>query len=358
MAYGFDAKVVGVTFNNTGSNKENRQSIIRELYLHGNLHPGQELKLVRDPYNPYDCNAVSVIGPDGRQIGNLSKAVAANLSPRMASGQNYRAVVTTVTGGNGYSYGVNIRIEAVEYTPPQATTPYHSVQSQEAQAREDCRKGKALYQQKDYQNALPFLRSAAKAGNAEAQFYYGVCYDFGYGIPKDEETAFEWYLRSAQQGYADAMGNVGFDYHYGSGTQQDYHKALEWYQKAAENGDAHGMVGLGRMYERGEGVRQDDEESYKWYHMAAELGDSDGMNNTGIALLIGRGVDRDPYEAAKWNRKAAELGHAKAQFNLGRQYLQADGVPQDYQEALYWIQQAAINGHPQAMRIVQQSGLM
>ena len=116
MAYILDTRVVGVTFANTGSNRQNRQDIISDLISRGLLVAGQKLDLQRDPDNPYDHNAVSVIGPDGRQIGNLSKENAALLSPKLASGVKYSVRVQSVSGGNGYSYGINIRIEEIEST--------------------------------------------------------------------------------------------------------------------------------------------------------------------------------------------------------------------------------------------------
>lgn len=114
MSYILDTKVVGVTFANTGRNTENRQAIIQDLNHRGLLNPGQELRLERDPQNPYDRNAISVIGPDGRQIGNLSKENAAMLAPMIDSGAKYTVTVSSLTGGNGYSYGINIRVVQIE----------------------------------------------------------------------------------------------------------------------------------------------------------------------------------------------------------------------------------------------------
>ena len=107
----FFTKIAGVTFNNTGENIENRQNIIRDLSQRGLLNPGQQLSLALDANNPYDPNAVKVIGPDGRQLGYLPRNVASDISGKMKKGITYRVLVTTVTGGeNGYNYGVNIEI--------------------------------------------------------------------------------------------------------------------------------------------------------------------------------------------------------------------------------------------------------
>lgn len=107
----FYTKVAGVTFNNTGENTENRQRIIRDLNNKGLLNPGQPLQLSLDPNNPYDQNAVRVIGPDNRQLGFLPKDIAKTVSPAMRSGKQYSACVSAVTGGDiDCAYGINIRI--------------------------------------------------------------------------------------------------------------------------------------------------------------------------------------------------------------------------------------------------------
>ena len=76
METSFFTKVAGVTFNNTGSNTENRQRIIAELLRKGSLEENAGLDLVREPENPYDPNAIAVIAPDGRQVGFLPQDVA------------------------------------------------------------------------------------------------------------------------------------------------------------------------------------------------------------------------------------------------------------------------------------------
>ena len=111
MATEFYTKIAGVNFQNTGANTENRQIIIRQLLMSHRLAPGQELSLEPEFSNPYDCNAIKVMGPDGRQLGYLSRQVAGHLAPQIRQGQSYKARVASVTGGSdGYMYGVNISI--------------------------------------------------------------------------------------------------------------------------------------------------------------------------------------------------------------------------------------------------------
>jgi single-stranded-DNA-specific exonuclease len=90
-------KVVGVTY-------ENRQQIIRRL------RPGQEIKLVREPHNQHDRNAIAVRLNTGEQIGYIRKEMARDLAPRLDRlGHSVTGVINHITGGEfGKSYGVNI----------------------------------------------------------------------------------------------------------------------------------------------------------------------------------------------------------------------------------------------------------
>lgn len=102
--YEFYTKVAGTTF-------EGRDEVIEELYLTGNLDIGQELLLQRQPYNQYDRNAIAVIHPKtNEQVGFIPKNTSANLAPIMDSGIRCRALVSAVTGGNDYNYGINLKI--------------------------------------------------------------------------------------------------------------------------------------------------------------------------------------------------------------------------------------------------------
>lgn len=117
-------KIVGVAHNNTGSNSENRQHIIADLYSKGLLNKGQKLSLLPEPQNPYDSNAIAVIGADGRQLGYLSKAVAESISAAIRRGKRFAAIVECVTGGDiDTLYGVNIQIYEDQPEPTATMEP-------------------------------------------------------------------------------------------------------------------------------------------------------------------------------------------------------------------------------------------
>ncbi len=93
-------KAVGVTFGN-------RQEVIKKLKR------GDELKFIPEPTNAYDRNAIMITTESGEQIGYISKQYNKETLDRMRSGVVYYPVVSEVTGGVGYAYGVNIRVKYV-----------------------------------------------------------------------------------------------------------------------------------------------------------------------------------------------------------------------------------------------------
>ncbi|MDR0872547.1 MAG: sel1 repeat family protein [Prevotellaceae bacterium] len=114
----------------------------------------------------------------------------------------------------------------------------------------------------------------ANAGDAEAQFYLGHCYEYGKGIATNYEQAAFWYKKAAEQDYRKAQNDLGNFYFSGIGVKQDYEQATFWYHKAAEQGDEKSQSYLGYCYFSGNGVEQDYKQATFWYCKAAAQGDN------------------------------------------------------------------------------------
>ena len=84
---------------------------------------------------------------------------------------------------------------------------------------------------------------------------------------------------AAEQGYAPAQFHLGFMYEYGQGMPQDDEQAAHWYRKAAEQGDADAQFSLGILYLIGQGVQQDTVLAYVSFGIAASRGDEQSMAN-------------------------------------------------------------------------------
>jgi len=81
----------------------------------------------------------------------------------------------------------------------------------------DYEAGEGAYQRGDYATALRECRPLAEQGNHSAQFFLGVCYANGYGVPKNREMALHWYRLSSDQGNWLAQNDLGVMYQNGDG---------------------------------------------------------------------------------------------------------------------------------------------
>ena len=99
---------------------------------------------------------------------------------------------------------------------------------------------------RDFALAERLFRPLAEQGHALAQFYLGVMYDKGQGVPQDAQEALKWIRLAAEQGGATQQG-----------VPQGDQEALKWYHPAAEQGQTLAQCNLGVMYAYGQGVPQD-----------------------------------------------------------------------------------------------------
>ena len=90
----------------------------------------------------------------------------------------------------------------------------------------------------DFAKALREWRPLAEQGDARAQFYLGMLYENGDGVPEDFGKAREWYEKSAAQGDANAQFYLGLMSAFGRGASLDLVQAYMWYSLAAGNGHA------------------------------------------------------------------------------------------------------------------------
>ena len=85
-AESFHTKLAGVSF-------EGRQDVVARLA------PGTVLRIVRQPENPFDSNAIALLDPTGDQVGFFNRRLAAALAPEIDGGTGFEVTVTELTGG-------------------------------------------------------------------------------------------------------------------------------------------------------------------------------------------------------------------------------------------------------------------
>ena len=151
---------------------------------------------------------------------------------------------------------------------------------------------------------MGWYRAQAEAGDAKAQFYYGLALERG------------------------AQGAKG---------KADKERAIALFKKAAEGGFALAQYHLAILYQSGQGIEQSPAQARKWFSLAAEAGLREAAFNYAFMLETGSGGGSDPKEAARLYEVAAGRGVRQAFLPLGLLYARGEGVEQDFVEALKWL---------------------
>ena len=115
----------------------------------------------------------------------------------------------------------------------------------------DFQKGQEAYRSGDCATALREWKPPAenkgvlslfysKEDVIKAQYFLGVMYENGIGVPKDYKIAVKWFKLAAAQGFFLAQYNLGGMYRSGRGVKLDNVYAHMWGNLAASNGNESG----------------------------------------------------------------------------------------------------------------------
>ncbi len=172
----------------------------------------------------------------------------------------------------------------------------------------DALAGMQAYNRGDMTDAYRLLRSAADAGDPEAEVNLGYMYARGQGVSENQQEAFRLYGLSAAQGDGEGMNALGYKYFYGSGVAANPERAVHWYCNAIAQGNPRAMTNLAGMLATGEYVTRDSQEAVALWQQAADLGHSNAMMN----LAIMYAAVGDSAKAQQWLLRAAQKGNPKA----------------------------------------------
>ncbi|HEY5552252.1 MAG TPA: tetratricopeptide repeat protein, partial [Opitutaceae bacterium] len=101
---------------------------------------------------------------------------------------------------------------------------------------------------------LTDLQKRAEEGKPSAQYYLGLRFYHGLGVPKDERIAAQWFERAARAGESGAQLNLARMLRSGRGVAPDMQKAVQMYRAAAARGVQAAMVELGEILSSGGSV--------------------------------------------------------------------------------------------------------
>jgi len=172
--------------------------------------------------------------------------------------------------------------------------------------------------------AARWFRRAAEKGHAPSQYRLATLYEIGKGAPKDHAKANAWYSRAAQAGHVKAMHNLAVLSVMSDSEPRDYAVAAKWFTMAAGHGLRDSQYNLGLLYERGLGVEKDPVRAYRWFALAAKQGDDKAVEKRRklAAVLSNREIDIAKEATLNWtaaetdaetNRKAPEPPVRKAE---------------------------------------------
>ncbi len=227
--------------------------------------------------------------------------------------------------------------------------------------------GKIAYENSQYAKALTEWYPLAKDEDHQAEYYMGVMYINGQGLPLDLKEGIIWLQKSAHGGYINAQYDLGQMNISGHGMDKNLDQGARWLLTAARRGHSGAQFNFGLLYQQGKVPLSSNlvavysksnseqfnyQQAIKWYLKAAEQGHGAAQNNLAWLYLHGKGVKQNNDSAFRWFNEAAAQGVADAQYNLALLYEEGKGTPLDLQEALFWHGKSASNGYlPSKLRL-------
>lgn len=171
---------------------------------------------------------------------------------------------------------------------------------------------------KDYDKAIKCFEKMMEKKSAAANYYMGICYEYGYGVEKNPEKAYTYYHDAVQGGYCwckDAVYRLAKCYEDGFGVQQNIERAIRLYTNDVllMQSYSHAQYALGNIYYLGKGVEKDITKAISAFKFAATKGHVDAQYMLGYLYYSETGVQRNCAEAIEWLRLSANEGNKDAE---------------------------------------------
>jgi TPR repeat protein len=189
--------------------------------------------------------------------------------------------------------------------------------------------------------AVCWSRVLGDQGSVAAQYWLGLTYEFGHGVPSDLAEALSWYIKAqrtlsnGQEDFRPTIAKLALkilatpeqmtpaaacliysgsdDTVVGNGIPRDYMRAREYCLQAAQDQNADAQCALGFMFEFAQGGEpREHEKAAYWLQAGAAQGDSCSETNLAALYSHGFGVRYDPEEANRLVRIALAKGWRQA----------------------------------------------
>ena len=197
---------------------------------------------------------------------------------------------------------------------------------------------------KNYGTAALWFEKAAAQGDAQAMYMLALMYKYGEGVTKNINQYARYMKAAAENGTGENASEyfVGMCYYDGTGLPQDYSMAAEWFKRATNKNISEAFTMLGECYYYGRGVTQNLVTAAEMLKVAVDTKKDPGGRAAGLLSKIYRkGVDGIPQDFAYADQLvkiAAEAGDDKSikllemqgkrsmMFNLGASPGSLDGL--------------------------------
>lgn len=159
-----------------------------------------------------------------------------------------------------------------------------------------------------------WFRQAADQNDANAHNNLGLCYQNGYGCPKDEKTAFFWFSSAAKMGHSDAVNNLGRFHREGIVVPKDLVAALRCFKLGSDQGNVWAQINYALALIRGEGTPANAAFGIELLKSIAARGKPEAMDCLADCYDRGIGeVKADSWQSVLWTFRArAARGDANA----------------------------------------------
>lgn len=176
---------------------------------------------------------------------------------------------------------------------------------------------------RDPRAGLEWLERAARAGEARAILFLGVCRWNGDGVEQDRGQAVELYLRAARLRDDHAWYNLGLAYEQGEGVPRDLERARRCLSRAARLGNGRAACALAEGY-LASGREEDDRRALGLLAPAVAEEDPDALFLAAECARDGRGRAADLKDALRLFRLAQVRGRdARVEIGQVRRLLRA-----------------------------------
>ncbi|GBB93155.1 hypothetical protein RclHR1_02120007 [Rhizophagus clarus] len=200
----------------------------------------------------------------------------------------------------------------------------------------------------NYKKAFELFEGASKQNYMLAQYYVGLCYQYGHGITKDKELAFKSFKKTANNDFATGQLRVGTYYK----KKKDFEKAFSWHEKAAENGNHIAQFYLGLIYKNGQGITTDYIKAFELFEQSAKGGYPNGIAMLGYCYSNGVGTRINKKKAIELYQEAASLGHNRARYILALAYKDGEHLKKNHNKAFELAKKSAEGGDVDGMFMV------